>query len=92
MKAISRAWLTAVWAALSAITILSWLLGRTAHDVGHITASVAVTMGVLVIGLIKTRFVLQEFMEVRTAPRWLRICTDAWLIVFWGAVLAIYLA
>jgi hypothetical protein len=30
-------------------------------------------------------------MEVRTAPAWLRMATDAWLVVLWGAVLAIYL-
>jgi hypothetical protein len=30
-------------------------------------------------------------MEVRTGPRWLRWATDAWLVVLWAAVLAIYL-
>jgi hypothetical protein len=30
-------------------------------------------------------------MEVRTAPVWLRLATDAWLVVLWGAVLTIYL-
>jgi hypothetical protein len=28
---------------------------------------------------------------VRTAPSWLRMATDAWLVVFVGWVLAIYL-
>ena len=30
-------------------------------------------------------------MEVRTAPRWLKVATDAWLSVLWLAILAIYL-
>jgi hypothetical protein len=41
--------------------------------------------------LIKARFIIRYFMEVRTAPSWLRMATDAWLVVLWGAVLAIYL-
>jgi hypothetical protein len=41
--------------------------------------------------LIKARLIIQYFMEVRTAPRWLRIATDGWLVVLFGGVLAIYL-
>jgi hypothetical protein len=79
--------LTAVWALLSAITLLSWGLGRTAQG----SASAPVTIGILVIGLVKTRLVLRTFMEVDSAPGWLRRATDGWLFAFWGAVLAIYL-
>jgi hypothetical protein len=35
--------------------------------------------------------VIQYFMAVKTAPRWLKLCTDAWLFTLWAAVLAIYL-
>lgn len=83
--------LTVVWAFLSAITILSWLLGRTAHDAGPVAASTPVTIGVLLIGFVKARVILQSFMEVRTGPTWLRVATDAWLILFWGSLLGIYL-
>jgi hypothetical protein len=30
-------------------------------------------------------------MEVRTAPRWLKVFTDAWLTAVWAGILAIYL-
>jgi hypothetical protein len=40
---------------------------------------------------IKARLIIGYFMEVRTAPAWLRVSTDAWLVVLWGALLAIYL-
>jgi hypothetical protein len=30
-------------------------------------------------------------MEVRSAPRWLRIGTDVWLVVLLGSVFGIYL-
>lgn len=81
--------LTVVWAVLSAITVLSWLLVTFTHDGERVTLRAAVTAGVVVIGLVKTRLIIQEFMEVRTAPTWLRVFTDGWLIAFWGAVLVI---
>jgi hypothetical protein len=51
-----------------------------------------VTAIVLAIALVKCRLVIRTFMEVRTAPTWLRRSTDLWLILFWGAVLALYLS
>jgi len=30
-------------------------------------------------------------MEIRTAPRWLKASTDAWLTVLWATILGIYL-
>jgi Prokaryotic Cytochrome C oxidase subunit IV len=83
--------LTMVWAILSAVTIVSWWLGRTAHAGGHLVASVPVTVGILAIALFKCRLIIRQFMEVRSAPRWLKLFTDGWLLVFWGAVLALYL-
>jgi Prokaryotic Cytochrome C oxidase subunit IV len=83
--------LTYVWVALSAITLLSWWLGHHANAHGHFVRSVPITVGVLAIGFVKSRLVIREFMEVRTAPTWLRLLTDGWLVVLWGAVLAIYL-
>jgi hypothetical protein len=53
-------------------------------------ASVPITLSVLAIAFVKARLIIRYFMEVRTAPRWLRICTDGWLVVFFGAVPAMY--
>lgn len=80
--------LTSVWLILSAITVAAWWLAP-----GHAraTASVPVTIAVLAMAMVKVRLVIQQFMEVRTAPGWLRLFTDAWLVVLWGAVLIIYL-
>jgi hypothetical protein len=83
--------LTYVWIALSAVTVLSWWLGHRAHAHGHFVKSLPITVGVLAIGFVKTWLVIREFMEVRTAPTWLRLVTDGWLVAFWGAVLVIYL-
>lgn len=80
--------LTAVWLVLAAITVASWWLGP-GHQ--HAVASVSATVAVLALGLVKARLIIQHFMEARTAPRWLSVATDAWLVTLWGAVLAIYL-
>jgi hypothetical protein len=80
---------TYVWAIGSVLTLLSlWLAPAR---VGHIAASLPITVAVLTTALIKARLIIQYFMEVRTAPRWLRIATDGWLVVLFGGVLAIYL-
>ena len=54
-------------------------------------ANVPITVAVVVLGFIKGRLIIRYFMEVRTAPRWLKLTTDAWLAVLWLAILAIYL-
>jgi hypothetical protein len=82
--------ITYVWIILSALTIVSWFLGPArAH--GAIVASAPITIAVLAMAFIKARLIIGYFMEVRTAPAWLRLATDAWLVVLWAAILAIYL-
>jgi hypothetical protein len=81
---------TYVWAILSAITIASWFLAP-AHEHGVVVASTPITIAVLLLALVKTRLIIQHFMEVRTAPVWLKLATDAWLVVLFGGILAIYL-
>jgi len=85
----SRA-ITYVWVILSAIAVVSWFLGP-ARVAGPVVASVPITVAVLAMAFIKARLIIGYFMEVRTAPVWLRLATDAWLIVLWGTILAIYL-
>jgi Prokaryotic Cytochrome C oxidase subunit IV len=79
------------WITLSAITIGSWWLapGHARGDAA--AASVPITVAVVLRGFIKGRKIIQYFMKIRTAPRWLKLFTDARLTVLWSAVLAIYL-
>lgn len=81
---------TYVWLALTALTVLAWWLapGRSG---ALATASVPITVAVLVVGLIKSRLIIRYFMEVRTAPVWLKRSTDAWLVLLFGLILVIYL-
>jgi hypothetical protein len=74
-----------VWLFLSALTILTWWLGS--H--GAASSGALITYGVLLIALIKTRFVIRNFMEVREAPLWLQLACDAWLVLLF-ALLALF--
>ena len=83
--------ITWVWGVLVLITIGTGWLAPAAHA-GHLAqASLPITVLVLTLALIKSRLIIRYFMEVRTAPRWVRAATDAWLAALFGAVIVIYL-
>ncbi|ANI38030.1 prokaryotic cytochrome C oxidase subunit IV family protein [Mycolicibacterium vaccae 95051] len=82
--------MTWTWAVLTAITVGSWWLAP-AHFTGTVHASTAITALVLVLTLVKVRLILWNFMEVRTAPRWLKASADVWLGALFVSVFAIYL-
>ncbi|MGE2732901.1 cytochrome C oxidase subunit IV family protein [Mycolicibacterium vaccae] len=82
--------ITGAWVALVLITIGSWWLAP-AHFTDTVEPSTPITALVLALTVVKSRLVMQYFMEVRTAPRWLRRATDAWLTVLMVAVFVIYL-
>ncbi|MEB3068192.1 cytochrome C oxidase subunit IV family protein [Mycolicibacter sp. MYC017] len=79
---------TLTWLALVAITVLSWWLSPAGR---HAEPSVPITVLVIALSAVKVRLIISNFMEVRTAPVWLRRATDAWQVVLWASVLAIYL-
>ncbi|WP_374025790.1 cytochrome C oxidase subunit IV family protein [Mycobacterium sp. HNNTM2301] len=81
--------ITYVWIALSAITIVTWLLGHAEQGYGH-NATTAVALVVLAIAFGKVYLIIRHFMEVRSGPRWLRVFTDAWIVLMAAAVLATY--
>jgi hypothetical protein len=84
---VTGARVTWTWAALSALTGVSWALAAARH----LTPGTAVTIVVLAIAAVKARFVIRQFMDVRTAPHWLRRATDGWLAVLMAAIIGLYL-
>ncbi len=78
------------WAALSAATILAWLL-TPGESTSSTTLGDELVIAIVALGLIKCRLIIRYFMEVRHAPRWLRHSTDAWLAVIWLTLLGVYL-
>jgi hypothetical protein len=85
-----RRGVTIAWIVLCALTAGSWWLSP-ARSATPPVASLPITAAVIVLGFVKCRLVIRYFMEVKTAPRWLRLATDGWLAVLWVAVLVIYL-
>jgi hypothetical protein len=71
------------------ITLIAWWIG--AHHTKD-PARLAPTVGLsaIAITLIKVRVIIREFMDVRHAPALLKYVTDAWLIVFIGAMIIAY--
>jgi hypothetical protein len=78
-----------VWAALSGLTILAWALSTWLLD-DHGAANRLETTAVLAIAGIKGRLIFREYMEVRSAPRRLRLLADAWLVGLLVLLLGIY--
>lgn len=83
-------YITIAWLVLCVITIVSWWLSP-AHTAHTAIRSVPITVAVMVLGFIKCQLIIRYFMEVRSAPRWLRLATDGWLAALWVGALAIYL-
>ena len=74
--------LALIWLLLVAATLLSWALGRSGF-VGEAEAA-----AVLAIALIKVRFVVMEFMELRMAPWPFRLVFDIWAVALWSGLVA----
>lgn len=83
--------ITSAWLALTAITIVSWWWLAPAHVTGTMQASTAITAVVLALTFVKCRLIIRHFMEVRTAPAWLKHATDGWLTALLTTVFVIYL-
>lgn len=89
MNAVFEKRLLIVWLALSAVTVLqAWLSSINGQDT--LQPNAAITFSVVGMGLIKVRFIMREFMEVRHAPALLCRLTDAWLALTTVALLGTY--
>ena len=78
-----------VWAVLSGLTVLGWALAHLRGGDDRI-ASGPLTVAVLAIAGVKARLILQEYMEVRGAPRPLRLLADGWLAVLFVLLVGLY--
>lgn len=88
MTAISQRTLIRVWAFLVAVTLASWWLGHGTDAPFRVDR--LITVGVLLVAAIKTRLVIQYFMEVRYAPSWLRWTCDGWLALLFLLLIGFY--
>lgn len=75
------------WALLAAVTVLSSLLGG-GGPAGRGLSATAVSVAVLGMAFAKAFVVMFEFMELRHAPRALKLICLLWLALALGALLA----
>jgi Prokaryotic Cytochrome C oxidase subunit IV len=76
-----------VWFVLLAATLLSYLLGAE-HWLGSVPVRSSL---ILVIALVKVRFIGLYFMELREAPAGVRMLFSAWCLAAGIALIAMYL-
>jgi hypothetical protein len=88
MQALLQTRVTLVWLLLVGATVLSWEMGHGAgfHELRY--ASVAI----IIVAFIKVRFVIMEFMEIRTAPLFMRVIAQVWLVAICATLITLYLA
>jgi hypothetical protein len=84
MKPSTPTRILAVWLLLVAATLLSW---ESARDTAQMRLA---TSAVLLIAFAKVRCIGLEFMELRTAPRPLRLAFELWLLAAAALLLALY--
>jgi hypothetical protein len=89
MNFLLRNRLFAVWLFLSGLTVLTWWLGSE-RGVTSAQTGALLTYGVLLIAFIKTRLVIRNFMEVRSAPLWLQLACDGWLVLLFAMLVLLY--
>jgi hypothetical protein len=79
--------ITAIWVLLILATGLSWQFG---HGFGFDDNVAYATVAILLISFVKIRFVLLDFMELRTAPPALRMAFEAWTVIVCATLVYLY--
>jgi hypothetical protein len=78
---------TLIWLLLMLATSFSWFLGAN-HSQALLNATASVS--IILIAFLKVYLVMNDFMEVRSAPRLLRILCSAWMAVLCASILMLY--
>ncbi len=85
MKSILRERVTMVWLVLMLLTVITtWGLSK---DV--VTPAVAVA-GVFLIAAVKARFIVLDFMELRSAPASVRVAFQIWIVAVTTVILGFW--
>lgn len=76
------------WMLLVSATLASAWLGTSELADGQRSPWIALV--ILTIAITKCRFVIRNFMDVRSAPTWLKRSCDAWLVANFTMMSAYY--
>jgi hypothetical protein len=86
MQPLLRSRITWVWCGLAAATALSWEMG---HGYGFQDPRQA-GVAILVVAFLKVRFVILDFMEIRHAPRAMRVIAEVWVVSLCTALVVLF--
>jgi len=90
MEQLFRQRITLVWLGLVVATLISWQLG--VEDVFDDSVALTLTtVAVLGVAFVKIRFVGLDFMEIRHAPRVLRLVFNVWMVAVFLELVVLYL-
>ena len=87
MIALLRTRQTVIWLLLVAATLLSW---EAVEGVAWARDRRAGAVLVIAIAFLKARFILLDFMELRTAPFGMRIGAEAWVMAMAGGLIGLF--
>lgn len=82
--------LTTAWIVVVVLTLIYLAIDGAADD-GALEGSTVASVAAVALALAKLRIIMREFMDVRHAPRMLRLMTDALVIVMGACLLGTYL-
>ena len=88
--ATARRRITVVWLIACGLTVASAIVAAVAEG-DHHGANAVASLVVLGMGAAKAWLILEEFMEVRTSPPWLRLIARSWLVSLLVAIVILYL-
>ena len=83
--------LSIAWIVVVAITLIYLVVDGASDDHDALAASTTASISAIGLALAKLRIIMREFMDVRHAPRTLRITTDALVITIGVLLLGTYL-
>lgn len=78
------------WALLMLATVISWYLGGN-HALPGGTKEMAVSL-IAIVAFVKVHLVGNYFMELRHAPRTLRLVFSGWMVLTCALIVGLYLA
>ena len=87
MAALLKTRITVVWILLVLATAASWEMGHGFPFEDVTQAAIAI----IVLALVKVRFVIMEFMELRGAPLPMRLVAEGWVVGICALLIALYL-
>lgn len=79
--------ITAIWLLMIGATLLSWQMGHGAEIIKQRYVAAAI----IVITFVKVRLLIFEFMEIKTAPFWMRFAFDLWMMSTSGVIIFVFL-